>query len=57
MENTMTEINLATVDLTWCIDIIKRIQAVLDTTDTTDDEKIQILKWLVKQGLKVERED
>jgi len=53
----MTEINLIKVELNWCMDILKRVQTVLDNKDSTSEEKIQAVKWLVKQALKVERED
>jgi hypothetical protein len=50
-------IDLTQTHLTWCIDIIKRIKVMLDNPEYSDAEKIEAIAWLVKQGLKVERED
>jgi hypothetical protein len=44
------------VHLQWCLDILKRMKSVLDQDDNVSD-KLQQLDWLVKQALKVERED
>ena len=43
----------------WCVDILKRIREVLATSNTlsSPEEKLQSVSYLVKQALKVERED
>lgn len=53
----MEEVNLTQAHLNWCIDIIKRIQTIVDSKYTTDSDKIASITWLVKQGLKVEQEE
>jgi hypothetical protein len=50
-------IDIAQVHLTWCIDIIKRIQSIINDADKSDADKVEAIAWLVKQGLKVEREE
>ena len=47
---------LDSVHLAWCVDILKRIKQVIES-DSSDDVKCQQISWLVKQALKVERED
>jgi hypothetical protein len=44
------------VHLAWCVDILKRIKQVVES-DEPNDIKCQQISWLVKQALKVERED
>ena len=47
---------LDSVHLAWCIDLLKRMKSVLDQ-DINVSDKLQQVEWLVKQALKVERED
>ena len=53
----MTEINLTKIQLTWCLDILSRVKNILDSKGWTDDQKLVSIDWLVKQALKVEREE
>ena len=53
----MNEINLDHVHLEWAKDILKRIQKILNDDSCSDEQKIDTTKWLVKQALKIERED
>lgn len=48
---------MAATELSWCIDILKRIKEAVENKNISSDEKVQITAWLVKQALKVERED
>lgn len=50
------QIDLAMAELSWCLDILKRIKETLDDPNKSDESKIEITRWLVKQALKVERE-
>ena len=50
------DINLDKVQLSWTTDILRRIDDILKS-DNQDSDKINMIKWLVKQALKVERED
>ena len=53
----MKDINLDKVHLDWCMDIIKRIKDIVDNPNCNDQDKLEQIKWLSKQALKVERED
>jgi hypothetical protein len=57
VEIMMSKPDLDKVQLEWCKDILKRIRAVLDDQKNTDADKIESTRWLVKQALKIERED
>ena len=46
----------ATTDLNWCLDILKRIDEILRKPNVSEADLSQI-HWLVKQALKVEREE
>ncbi len=41
----------------WMLDIIKRMQATINTKDLDDHQKLAVLEYWIKQALKVERED
>lgn len=56
-ENLMANPDLNKVHLEWCKDIFNRIKVILDDPTTSDADKIHSAAWLVKQGLKIERED
>jgi hypothetical protein len=43
-------------DLVWCIDILERINSILKKPDINKMD-LQQIQWLVKQGLKVVKED
>jgi hypothetical protein len=45
-----------TSDLNWCLDILKRIDDILKKPTVSEADLAQV-HWLVKQALKVERED
>jgi hypothetical protein len=45
-----------TADLNWCIDILKRVDDILRKPNISLSDLSQI-HYLVKQGLKVEREE
>jgi hypothetical protein len=53
----VTEIDLTKIQLTWCLDILSRVKNILDSKGWTDDQKLVSIDWLVKQALKVEREE
>ncbi|MEI7674563.1 MAG: hypothetical protein WCI60_02410 [bacterium] len=52
-------------DLNWCVDIFRRIESVINdkVVESLDDKpyenlyKLAAIKYLVKQGLKVVREE
>jgi hypothetical protein len=43
-------------NLNWCIDILKRIDDILKKPNVSVSDLSQV-HWLVKQGLKVQKED
>ena len=49
-------IDLTQIQLNWSVDILNRIEVVLKSS-YADDEKLEIIAWLVKQALKSEREE
>jgi hypothetical protein len=49
-------IDMVEVQLNWSLDILKRIDIVLKSSNN-DNEKLEAIKWLVKQALKIEREE
>ena len=51
------EIDLTRVQLDWCHDILSRIKTILESKGWTDDQKLVSINWLVKQALKINRED
>lgn len=48
------EHTLLKVQYNWVVDIVKRMEVVLET-DHDDEDKIQQIKYLVKQALKAEK--
>ncbi len=55
--STKADLELDKIQLEWCRDMLTRIKIALDDPKNSDQEKIQITKWLVKQALKIDRED
>ena len=55
-DNTDRLVDMTEVQLNWSLDILKRIDIVLKSSNN-DNEKLEAIKWLVKQALKIEREE
>jgi hypothetical protein len=55
-DNTDRLVDMTEVELNWTLDILKRIDIVLKSSNN-DNEKLEAIKWLVKQALKIEREE
>jgi hypothetical protein len=49
-------VDLTTVHLNWCIDILKRMKYTIES-GMSESEKLEAMQYLVKQALKVEREE
>ena len=49
-------VDLNKVQVNWALDIFHRIEEILKSTDRPN-EKLAAIEYLVKQGLKIERED
>jgi hypothetical protein len=48
--------NLDKVHVNWALDIFHKMEEILKSTDRPD-EKLAAIEYLVKQGLKIEREN
>ena len=55
-DSTDRLVDMTEVQLNWSLDILKRIDIVLKSSNN-DSEKLEAIKWLVKQALKIEREE
>ena len=55
-DNNDRLVDMTEVQLNWSLDILKRIDIVLKSSNN-DSEKLEAIKWLVKQALKIEREE
>jgi hypothetical protein len=55
-DNTDRFIDMTEVQLNWTLDIVKRIDIALKSSNN-DKDKLEIIAWLIKQALKVEREE
>lgn len=47
----MNELELAQMKLAWCLDIIGRINNILESPGWTDEQKLVNISGLVKQAL------
>lgn len=41
----------------WCLDILKRVDEIIKIEYSTPEEKVEAISWLIKQGLKADREE
>lgn len=59
MEDKDNQILRLTNDVSWCINILERIDEFLSnqSPDEFTITDLEAISWLVKQGLKVRRED
>jgi|CryBogDrversion2_1035201.scaffolds.fasta_scaffold586954_1 hypothetical protein len=55
-DNTDRFIDMMEVQLNWTLDIVKRVDIALKSSNN-DKDKLEIIAWLIKQALKVEREE
>jgi hypothetical protein len=55
IEDIISKDKILISDLNWCVDILKRIDEILKKPNISDGD-LSAIHWLVKQGLKVERE-
>lgn len=53
----MTSLDMLRVHYEWVIDIIRRIEIILNDNSYSDEEKLIAITWFIKQAGKVERED
>ena len=53
---TQYDYDMRDLEIAWMMDILRRMRHVLDAGNYTPDEKVEAVRWLIKQALKVERE-
>lgn len=53
----MTSLDMLKVHYEWVIDIVRRVQMIIDSKEYTDEEKLIAITWFIKQAGKVEREE
>jgi hypothetical protein len=51
------ELAIKHADVEWLIDILKRMEKVIDDDPFIGKDSYETLKWLIKQGMKVKREE
>ncbi len=52
----MTDLDLNKLEMNWMHDILHRMQLVINSASYSESEKIEAVRWLIKQALKVDRE-
>ena len=52
----MSNLDLKQLEILWMSDILYRMQAVINSPNYSENEKIEAIRWLIKQGLKVDKE-
>ena len=51
------QLDMFKVHYDWLLDIVRRIEIILNANSYTDAEKLIAIEWFIKQAGKVERED
>lgn len=52
----MSNLDKNKLEMDWMRDILYRMQVVLTSANYSENEKIDAMKWLIKQALKVDKE-
>ena len=52
----MSNLDKNKLEMDWMKDILYRMKVVLAATNYSETEKIEAVKWLIKQALKVDKE-
>jgi len=45
----MDNIDITAIQLNWLVDILARIDQVINSSSYSSDQKLEAIKWLVKQ--------
>lgn len=45
----MNQIDITSIQMNWLIDILARIDQVINSSSYSPDQKLEAIKWLVKQ--------
>lgn len=52
----MANLDKNKLEMDWMCDILYRMQIVVNSANYSENEKIEAIKWLIKQALKVDKE-
>jgi hypothetical protein len=52
----MSNLDKNKLEMDWMRDILYRMQSVVTSANYSENEKIEAIKWLIKQALKVDKE-
>lgn len=52
----MSNLDKNKLEMDWMRDILYRMQVVVTSASYSENEKIEAIKWLIKQALKVDKE-
>jgi hypothetical protein len=52
----MSNLDKNKLEMEWMKDILYRMQVVLASPAYSENEKIEAMRWLIKQALKVDKE-
>jgi hypothetical protein len=52
----MANLDLNELEIVWMTDILRRMQIVIGSPSYSEAEKIDAVRWLIKQALKVDKE-
>ena len=52
----MSNLDKNKLEMDWMRDILYRMQDVVTSANYSENEKIEAIKWLIKQALKVDKE-
>lgn len=52
----MSNLDKNKLEIDWMRDILYRMQVVATSANYSENEKIEAIKWLIKQALKVDKE-
>ena len=52
----MSNLDKNKLEMDWMRDILYRMQVVVTSAGYSENEKIEAIKWLIKQALKVDKE-
>ena len=51
----MSNLDLNQLEIQWMCDILYRMQVVINSPSYSENEKIEAIRWLIKQALKVDK--
>jgi hypothetical protein len=52
----MSNLDKNQLEIQWMCDILYRMEVVVNSANYSENEKIEAIRWLIKQALKVDKE-